>query len=101
MLPQSKKCIFKLNIQAVTQNVFMTYLIFKCDVWQDDQGVRAAESQLLSVDTLLSSFILDPELCPVRTRKIQVRTGTYSCTTERDIYEEMSALLSVSYPDIF
>lgn len=79
----------------------MTYLISKCDVWQDDQGVRAAEPQLLSVDTLLSSFILDPELGPVRTTKIQVRTGNNSCTSVRDIYEEMSALLSVCYRDIF
>lgn len=65
--PQSKKVTFKLYY--VIQNVFVSYIWSKCESWRDDQSVRAAEAQCLSVDTLLSVIAPDMEVCTDITRK--------------------------------
>lgn len=78
----------------------MTYLVSECEIRLDDQGVRAAEAQLLGVDTILSNVIYDPELCPDITRKTPVGTRTFLRTLACDIYKEISVLLSLWYQDI-
>lgn len=52
---------FKLRY-IVTKGVYMNYIWSKGERWRDDQGVRAAETQFLRVDTLISSITLDQEL---------------------------------------
>lgn len=42
----------------------MSYLLSHCEIWHDDQGVGAAEAQLLGVGTHFSGIINEVELCP-------------------------------------
>lgn len=58
----TQMCYLKLKSQRLfTQNIFISYL-WKCYSRRDDQGVRAAKAQFLSVRALTST-IKDPELC--------------------------------------
>lgn len=46
-----------------------SYAFCKCEIWQDDQGERAAEAQLLTVVTLFIHLVPDIEMCTDTSRK--------------------------------
>lgn len=61
----------------MSQYVFISY-IFKCEICQDEQGVRAAKAQCLTVDTLFSNITDDLELSTNITTKATVRAKNCS-----------------------
>lgn len=78
-----------------TQNEFLNYILSKCESWRNDHGEGAAEAQLLTVDTLLSSSTLDQELCSDTTRKHPSEHWLFSSVTVCEIHNEISLTVPV------